>query len=449
MLSVPRLRVLAAVARHGSVTAAAEALHYAQASVSHHLARLEAETGAVLTQRVGRGIRLTEAGRLLAARAEEILGRLDTAEREVAALTGLAAGRVRLAAFPSALGTFVPAALGALAADVPGLEVSLVEAEPPAALRLLRSGEVDVAVVFGYPADPAAPAGSAAPAGPAGSAAPAGPAGSAAPAVPAEPTDPTAPAEPADPADPANSGHAAESAEPSYPAEPAEPGDSGVGGERHAAADGPRRHRTGGTAGAGTAGSSRAGRAGPGDGDLRGADLRSTELLVEPMWLITAEVGGTQLTDYRNARWIAGCERCRADLLRRCGVAGFVPDIAFTTDDYVAVQRLVAAGVGVATLPGLALAAHRHPAVSAVAVPGWLRTVWAVSYGAPPDPPAVTALLAALAAAAELSTVDGQSGLGSPTGVVVKPPPSSSSPGAGDDSARIFSAKRSASSRGE
>jgi DNA-binding transcriptional LysR family regulator len=345
MLSVPRLRVLAAVARHGSVTAAAVALHYAQASVSHHLARLEAETGAVLTQRVGRGIRLTEAGRLLAARAEEILGRLDTAEREVAALTGLAAGRVRLAAFPSALGTFVPAALGALAADVPGLEVSLVEAEPPAALRLLRSGAVDVAVVFGYPA------------------------GSAATGAPGA--------------------------------------------------------------------------------DPRGADLRGTELLVEPMWLVAAEAGGAELAAYRDARWIAGCERCRADLLRRCDAAGFVPDIAFTTDDYVAVQRLVAAGVGVATLPGLALAAHRHPAVSAVRVPGWMRTVRAVSYGAPPDPPAVTALLAALAAAADRSSVDAQWGLGSPTGVVVKPPPSSSSPGAGDDSARIRSAKRSASSRGE
>ncbi|MDT7665691.1 MAG: hypothetical protein QOD04_5247, partial [Pseudonocardiales bacterium] len=63
MLSLTRLRVLAAVAEHGSVTAAAAALHYAQPSVSHHLARLEAETGAVLIRRVGRGVRLTEAGR--------------------------------------------------------------------------------------------------------------------------------------------------------------------------------------------------------------------------------------------------------------------------------------------------------------------------------------------------------------------------------------------------
>jgi DNA-binding transcriptional LysR family regulator len=74
MLDVTRLRVLVAVARYGSVTAAARALNYAQPSVSHHLARLEAETGTKLIQRAGRGIRLTDAGRLLAERAAEVIG---------------------------------------------------------------------------------------------------------------------------------------------------------------------------------------------------------------------------------------------------------------------------------------------------------------------------------------------------------------------------------------
>src|SRR5688500_20173865 len=104
MLDLTRLRVLLAVARHGSVTAAAEALHYAQPSVSHHLSRLEAETGAHLVQRVGRGVRLTPAGRLLAERAEEILGRLGAAEAELAEHSGLRAGPVRLAAVPGPKG---------------------------------------------------------------------------------------------------------------------------------------------------------------------------------------------------------------------------------------------------------------------------------------------------------------------------------------------------------
>ncbi len=72
MLDLTRLRVLDAFARHGSVTAAAKELHYSQPTVSHHLGRLEAETGAQLVQRVGRGIRLTQAGQLLADRAAEL-----------------------------------------------------------------------------------------------------------------------------------------------------------------------------------------------------------------------------------------------------------------------------------------------------------------------------------------------------------------------------------------
>src|SRR5579863_1241804 len=155
MLDVMRLRVLVAVARYGSVTAAARALNYAQPSVSHHLARLEAETGIKLIQRAGRGIRLTDAGRLLAERAAEVIGRLDAAENELAAYTGLRAGRLRLAAFPSALGTIVPAAAALLREHQPGVDLRLTEAEPPEALRMLRAGYVDVALVFRYAEDTA------------------------------------------------------------------------------------------------------------------------------------------------------------------------------------------------------------------------------------------------------------------------------------------------------
>src|SRR4051812_17580347 len=150
MLDVNRLRVIDAVARHGSVTAAARELHYSQPSVSHHLARLEAETGAQLLQRVGRGIRLTEAGRLLADRAAEIVGRVDAAGAELAGYVGLTAGRVRLAGFSSAVGALVPRALEHLRTRHPDLEVSLLDTHPPEALDLLRAGRIDVAVVFRY-----------------------------------------------------------------------------------------------------------------------------------------------------------------------------------------------------------------------------------------------------------------------------------------------------------
>jgi molybdate transport repressor ModE-like protein len=291
MLDVTRLRVLAAVARHGSVTAAARALRYAQPSVSHHLARLEAETGSRLVQRVGRGIRLTEAGRMLAQRAEEILGRLDAAETDLAAYSGLRAGRVRLAAFPSALGTFVPVAAAAMAAGHPDVELRLTEAEPPEAAQLLRAGEVDVAVLFSYQDAPA----------------------------------------------------------------------------------------------------------GEDDG------LRRTPLLTEPIYLVTPlTVAGDRLPDHAARRWITGCERCRTHLLQCCAAAGFQPDIAFTTDDYVAVQSLVAAGLGVTTLPGLTLTAQRHGEVRVVRLPGQHRVVTAAVHGEPPDPPATAALLTHLARAAAM-----------------------------------------------
>jgi DNA-binding transcriptional LysR family regulator len=344
MLDVTRLRVLVAVAQYGSVTAAARALNYAQPSVSHHLARLEAETGIKLIQRAGRGIRLTDAGRLLAERAAEVIGRLDAAESELAAYTGLRAGRLRLAAFGSALGTIVPAAAAMLRGHQPGLDLRLTEAEPPEALRMLRTGSVDVALVFRYLPD--APG----------------------PEAVSQGSAPGAP----------EAGGAA--------------GHEGTG------------IQAGGT---GTGGSG-FGIAGVADDDA-GIDitegLRERLILDEPVHLVTSAHAGEQpaadLASYARHRWIAGCDRCRTSLIRQCARAGFRPKIAFTTDDYVAVQALVAADLGVSTLPGLCLRAARHPGIKTVPLAGARRKVFAVRYGDPPDPPPVTVLMDVLRAAAE------------------------------------------------
>ncbi|MER2225250.1 MAG: LysR family transcriptional regulator, partial [Rhodococcus sp. (in: high G+C Gram-positive bacteria)] len=150
MLDLIRLRVLVAVAQEGSVTAAADSLGYAQPSISHHLRQLESEVGVPLFQRAGRGLRLTDAGAVLVQRATEILGHVDAAVAEVQTYAGLRAGRLRLAAFPSALASVIPQAMAAFTSRHPEVSISLVEAEPPKARALLRNNDVDVAVVFAH-----------------------------------------------------------------------------------------------------------------------------------------------------------------------------------------------------------------------------------------------------------------------------------------------------------
>jgi len=280
MLDIVRLRILAAIAAHGSVTKAAKHLSYSQPAVSHHLARLEAETGARLVQRVGRGIRLTPEGEQLARRAAEIVGRVDSAAAELSAMVGLRTGRVRVAGFQSALAALVPHAAATLRREHPGIELHLADAHPQVAVDMLRDGRVDVAVIFRY--------------------------------------DDTTP-----------------------------------------------------------------------------DDIRAAHLFDDPMYLLSLEPGQT-LRDHRDSAWIAGCEHCRREFVDACGNAGFAPQIAYTSDDIIVEQALVAAGMGVTTMPGLALRTHRAPGIEATPLRDFRRRVYLATYGDPPDPPATTAFTTAL-----------------------------------------------------
>ncbi|WP_354639147.1 LysR family transcriptional regulator [Kitasatospora camelliae] len=71
-----------------------------------------------------------------------------------------------------------------------------------------------------------------------------------------------------------------------------------------------------------------------------------------------------RLADLAEERWIAGCPRCRANLLKICADEGYAPDVVFTTDDNLAVQSLVAAGVGIALMPSLVLSFMCHAKVT-------------------------------------------------------------------------------------
>ena len=150
MLDVRRLRVLHAVSAYGSVTAAAAALGYSAPAVSQQLAALEREVGMRLTERAGRGLQLTPAALILVGHTDALLARLDAAEADLAALRDQIAGRVALAAFPSAAASLVPAAWAALAGSAPRVRLELTEMEPEESLPAVLRGETDVAVAHEY-----------------------------------------------------------------------------------------------------------------------------------------------------------------------------------------------------------------------------------------------------------------------------------------------------------
>src|ERR671916_24428 len=105
MLDPRRLEVLRAVAEHGSFSAAAEALSFTQPAVSKQVAALERQAGATLLERTPRGVRLTQAGSVLVEHASAIAERLSSAQAQLDALLSLETGRLRLAAFPTAVAT--------------------------------------------------------------------------------------------------------------------------------------------------------------------------------------------------------------------------------------------------------------------------------------------------------------------------------------------------------
>jgi molybdate transport repressor ModE-like protein len=149
-LDVGRLRLLREVGLRGSIAAAARAVGLTPSAVSQQLAALERETGTALVDRSPRGVVLTGAGEALAARATQVLDVLAAARADLDRLAGSIAGEVRIASVASAAATVVSAAVGTLRDTGPGIDVSVVAAEPERGIGLLLTGDVDVAVVDEY-----------------------------------------------------------------------------------------------------------------------------------------------------------------------------------------------------------------------------------------------------------------------------------------------------------
>lgn len=295
MIEARHLRVLRAVARTGSFSAAARELGCTQPAVSQQMKGLEASAGTPLLVRGAREMRLTEAGDALVRHADGILAGLTAAEEEVAAIAGLRAGRVRLASFPSGSSTLVPGAVADMRTRHPGTNVSLVEAEPPHSVEMLRAGDCDITLAFRY-------------------------------------VDLPTPAE-----------------------------------ESWA--------------------------------DLVVRPLLTDRLvgIVPAGHRLAGSTGPARIDELAEEEWIAGCPRCRRHLVEVCERAGFTPRIDFATDDYPAVVGLVAAGLGVAVLPELALDSVRHQGVAVLEMrPAVEREVVALTLPDLANVPAVDMMLARL-----------------------------------------------------
>jgi DNA-binding transcriptional LysR family regulator len=150
MLEARRLRLLRELAHRGTIAATAAACGYTPSGVSQQLALLEREVRMPLLVREGRRVALTEAGRVLVDHAERVLAELEAAEAALAGLAGSVRGTARLAAFPTAAAAFVPAAIARCRAEHPDLRVLLSEMETDEAVAAVRSGRLDLALVYEY-----------------------------------------------------------------------------------------------------------------------------------------------------------------------------------------------------------------------------------------------------------------------------------------------------------
>ncbi len=142
----PKLRVLQLVAHHGTVTAAAQALHYTPSAVSHQLRQLAAELGVDLVTQSGRGIRLTAAAATVLRHAEVLQAQVERARAELAAADE-PGGSVTLCGFSTAATHLLPPAAATLRDRYPQLGVRVIEAEPARCFDLLLAGDADLALL--------------------------------------------------------------------------------------------------------------------------------------------------------------------------------------------------------------------------------------------------------------------------------------------------------------
>jgi DNA-binding transcriptional LysR family regulator len=142
-----RLQVLRMVAEHGTITGAAEALHYTPSAVSHQLRQLSADLGVPLTQQKGRGVRLTAPAHTLLRHADVLYAQWERARADMAAQMSEPSGRLGLCGFSTGAASLLPPVAAALRQAYPHLSIQMIEADPKRCVDLLLAGDADLALV--------------------------------------------------------------------------------------------------------------------------------------------------------------------------------------------------------------------------------------------------------------------------------------------------------------
>ena len=149
-ITIRQLRTIREIARLGTIAAAAESLGFTPSAVSQQMTALESAVGVDVLERIGRGVRLTDAGRALVDRADSVLASIDETRAEIEQASGTPVGSVRLAVFESFAVALLPDVVTRMRNAHPNVTVRSVQLDPDDAVGELLRGSCDLALVVDY-----------------------------------------------------------------------------------------------------------------------------------------------------------------------------------------------------------------------------------------------------------------------------------------------------------
>lgn len=142
------LRAFVVVARHGSFAQAAADLCIAQSALSKRVQRLESRMGAPLFERHARGVTLTQSGHTFLARAHRLVTEVSEMERDLSSFAETPAGEVRIALPQRTSGLLAPAVVERCRAELPLVNLAVLEGTPSNVHGWLMRGEADIAMTY-------------------------------------------------------------------------------------------------------------------------------------------------------------------------------------------------------------------------------------------------------------------------------------------------------------